>query len=1388
MSWPTWSASSAPIPTAMAAPVQSSLIQTPINTAPAVMPPGLAQYSPEQWAQAQQQNWQQWAQWQQQYQQWHQQYGAEYQKSISALQGLTTTQQPPLPTMPNTGVPPPLPAEPKPPLPPEDPPANQPSAIASYSTMPPKVGNAGYSTTAPPPVGAQQMQMPSQSAEQYNQRQAWQSNSNKRSYPQGFENEQNKRPLLDRSKQWGNQKSNLNQWTSQPPPNVSYNQPPPQTQPAPKPNIEELSEAEKKFDKEFAAWEAQFNKWKDQNANHPDKTQYLEYEKKWESWRNSLLERREQMRRKRLALSGASIGVHKPGYTQVSNVQQPVVDTTTRPPVAPVKPPIESPIRQQETTPDLTNNPPNLSNKPLPHQNNEPLNFKHSPQMPPDEIREDFLKPSFSSSGGIPGLDLVKDDGNEPQKEDIVDIDKEKTEKEGSTKGPDFDAISKGINSILGDQKLLSMLSMVSQNPPSAPGPNTATNSTSNIVPGYPLEHNFSAPPPPHQFTEAPPCGNFNAPPPTYQHNEGPHLTLPPCNDQSNQSYDERSSHGENYQQRESVNNFDDQTRSSFTMGTGDQDVGYGTNNFGRGQLNKPPPNRFLGVPPSENDRGVLKPGFGPGTVRTNDPGFNLTMPNKRNQFGPNDPGFNPNMMDNRNRLDPGEPGFNPNMSDNRNRLGPNSTFGGNMSDSRNKFGSKDPSFGISLSENRNKFGPLRPDNGAANFSKNPNLYNQGENFKRNDFNRGNNFHNESFNRGNLNTRQDNFSKENNFKYGGNSSNNLRSNNFGSGNNFDDRRGNFGNDFNRSGGFNEQNRYDEDFAKDTYDQGDYNDFENYNEDEDYEKYHEMFNDDDENPDLPRHSQQQGQGNQPAQRPQPPRLMDIPTEPPKPVPEEEPIFEPATVIDYEHKSQRTTEPDVVIEPIHMFDYRHKPLNRIPVPQRPKWLSESVKFIREFDPLASRGPLNLERSAPDRYPGNSREIRREERQSDILDDCFNTHNRLYEDRGRRFANEFESRSRRERRSFSKENDRFERNLKGTDDGYARREKRPFNKDEDIFDREPKGDVRNRYDDDRYNSKRNDSKQISSKEFEEFSDEEMNFESTELQKHQQSREMRGRSRSPILSNPPNPANFNEITMIEDIINSPGRFHRPPRIVIILRGPPGSGKTYLAKLIKDKEVENGGSAPRILSLDDYFMVEHEKEVIEDGKKVKVKEMVYEYEAEMEESYRQSFIKSFKKTITDGYFPFIIVDNINDKVKYFGEMWSFAKQNGFQVYICQLDLDPTLCTKRNIHNRNEAEIEECIAGWEPTPNHHPTIDASGFLQSAITDVEMEEVEQPVVETKVEEVPEPSSMESANLCDRPEPWKSTFKWKTTGNPLNQQNKARRGFGGPIWRNRGNRRR
>ncbi|XP_012284876.1 collagen alpha-1(VII) chain isoform X2 [Orussus abietinus] len=202
---------------------------------------------------------------------------------------------------------------------------------------------------------------------------------------------------------------------------------------------------------------------------------------------------------------------------------------------------------------------------------------------------------------------------------------------------------------------------------------------------------------------------------------------------------------------------------------------------------------------------------------------------------------------------------------------------------------------------------------------------------------------------------------------------------------------------------------------------------------------------------------------------------------------------------------------------------------------------------------------------------------------------------------------------------------------------------------------------------------------------------------------------------------------TMVDDLLCPPGRQNRPPKIVIILRGPPGSGKSFVAKLIKDKEVEQGGSAPRILSLDDYFLAEKEVETKDDnGKKVVVKEMVYEYEEAMEQSYLTSLTKAFKKNITDGFFNFIILDSINEKISDYEELWSFAKTKGFRVYVCEMEMDVQICLKRNVHNRSEDEINRIVDYFEPTPSYHQTLDVNSMLQEqAIEEVDMEDTHQP---------------------------------------------------------------
>uniref|UniRef100_M8CC97 YLP motif-containing protein 1 n=1 Tax=Aegilops tauschii TaxID=37682 RepID=M8CC97_AEGTA len=135
------------------------------------------------------------------------------------------------------------------------------------------------------------------------------------------------------------------------------------------------------------------------------------------------------------------------------------------------------------------------------------------------------------------------------------------------------------------------------------------------------------------------------------------------------------------------------------------------------------------------------------------------------------------------------------------------------------------------------------------------------------------------------------------------------------------------------------------------------------------------------------------------------------------------------------------------------------------------------------------------------------------------------------------------------------------------------------------------------------------------------------------------------------------------------------------------GSGKSYLAKALRDLEVESGGSAPRIHSMDDYFMIEVEKKVEDNegsksstaskGRKQLTKKVIeYCYEPEMEETYRSSMLNAFKKTLDEGNFTFVIVDDRNLRIADFAQFWASAKRSGYEVYLLEAPYkDPTTAT-----------------------------------------------------------------------------------------------------------------
>jgi YLP motif-containing protein 1 len=60
-----------------------------------------------------------------------------------------------------------------------------------------------------------------------------------------------------------------------------------------------------------------------------------------------------------------------------------------------------------------------------------------------------------------------------------------------------------------------------------------------------------------------------------------------------------------------------------------------------------------------------------------------------------------------------------------------------------------------------------------------------------------------------------------------------------------------------------------------------------------------------------------------------------------------------------------------------------------------------------------------------------------------------------------------------------------------------------------------------------------------------------------------------------------------LSQLLLAPGRNSRPKRLLLLLRGPPGCGKSHVARTIRQMEVSAGGQAPRLHSIDDYFMTE---------------------------------------------------------------------------------------------------------------------------------------------------------------------------------------------------------
>lgn len=234
---------------------------------------------------------------------------------------------------------------------------------------------------------------------------------------------------------------------------------------------------ENEFDIQFQKWESDFNTWREQNANHPDKKAYREYELKFLACRNKLLERREQMRAKRQQAEKMMLQAQAAEMAELANNQSLLAESGQ--------------INNKNELQQVGNQPNVDPSRTIPtgyvpyitsyHQDGQDPTNQGNNSSQISFLSNNSNSAGFLSSGdkkGIPGLDLVPEEEstsnalnslNKSKTNEVIEIndDPEPVNTEQSElqqKKDDYnDAISSGINAILADQKLLSMLSIVTK-------------------------------------------------------------------------------------------------------------------------------------------------------------------------------------------------------------------------------------------------------------------------------------------------------------------------------------------------------------------------------------------------------------------------------------------------------------------------------------------------------------------------------------------------------------------------------------------------------------------------------------------------------------------------------------------------------------------------------------------------------------------------------------------------------------------------------------------------------------------------------------------------------------------------------------------------------------
>lgn len=168
---------------------------------------------------------------------------------------------------------------------------------------------------------------------------------------------------------------------------------------------------------------------------------------------------------------------------------------------------------------------------------------------------------------------------------------------------------------------------------------------------------------------------------------------------------------------------------------------------------------------------------------------------------------------------------------------------------------------------------------------------------------------------------------------------------------------------------------------------------------------------------------------------------------------------------------------------------------------------------------------------------------------------------------------------------------------------------------------------------------------------------------------------------------------------------------IFVVLRGAPGSGKTYLASLIAKKLISKGKRESfEVVSFDDQFC-----RVVKIDSKEYLK---YEYKSDQYDVYMRETVKNFEEIVKKKERNFVVIDADNSDLKYYSDFYRIGLENGYIGYTIELSQDEDICLLCNDHKISEDEIRKKISAIHENPIslNHNLLDPESLYSTSTSD------------------------------------------------------------------------